>query len=52
MKTRCLGFTIECGTEFQPNFTEAEEVIREVSAGLITFCLEAPVLTGAAAAGV
>src|SRR5215207_1486689 len=40
-KTKVYGFTIECGHSFQPAWTEAEEVIREVSAGLIAFCLEA-----------
>lgn len=40
-KTKVYGFTIECGHSFQPTWSEAEEVIREVSAGLIAFCLEA-----------
>ncbi len=35
------GFTIECGHSFQPAWSEAEEVIREVSAGLMGFCLAA-----------
>jgi murein tripeptide amidase MpaA len=39
-KTKVYGFTIECGRDdFQPPWFEAEEVIREVSAGLIEFCL-------------
>ncbi|MGC5173360.1 M14 family metallopeptidase, partial [Microbacterium sp. DT81.1] len=33
------GFTIECGHSFQPTWAEAEEVIREVSAGMIAFGL-------------
>ncbi|GFJ88384.1 FG-GAP repeat domain-containing protein [Phytohabitans rumicis] len=35
-----FGFTIECGHSFQPAWSEAEEVIREVSAGLIALSLE------------
>ncbi|MCA1606388.1 MAG: M14 family metallopeptidase, partial [Acidobacteria bacterium] len=41
LKTKVYGFTVECGHSFQPTWSEAEEVIREVSAGLISFCLEA-----------
>lgn len=41
-RTKVLGFCIECASEFQPPFSEAEEVIREVSAGLIAFALDAP----------
>ena len=40
-KTKVYGFTIECGQSFQPSWVEAEDVIREVSAGLIAFCLQA-----------
>ena len=40
-KTKVYGFTVECGHRFQPTWNEAEEVIREVSAGLIAFCLAA-----------
>ena len=40
-KTKIYGFTIECGHSFQPAWSEAEQVIREVSSGLIAFCLEA-----------
>jgi murein tripeptide amidase MpaA len=40
-KTKVYGFTVECGRSFQPTWSEAEEVIREVSAGLIAFCLGA-----------
>ncbi|WP_067537651.1 hypothetical protein [Nocardia crassostreae] len=39
--TRVPGFTIECGHSFQPVWAEAEQVIREVCAGLLAFCLEA-----------
>ena len=38
-KTKVYGFTVEAGDNFQPPWSEAEEVIREVSAGLIAFCL-------------
>jgi murein tripeptide amidase MpaA len=38
-KTKVYGFTIECGRSFQPPWDEAQDVIREVSAGLIAFCL-------------
>jgi murein tripeptide amidase MpaA len=44
-KTKVYGFTVECGRDFQPVWTEAEEVIREVSAGLLAFCLEASTMT-------
>jgi murein tripeptide amidase MpaA len=40
-KAKVYGFTVECGHSFQPTWSEAEEVIREVSAGLIAFCLAA-----------
>ncbi len=40
-KAKVYGFTIECGQSFQPAWSEAEEVIREVSSGLIGLCLEA-----------
>jgi murein tripeptide amidase MpaA len=40
-KGKILGFTVECGRSFQPSWQEAENVIREVCAGLIAFCLAA-----------
>jgi murein tripeptide amidase MpaA len=40
-RAKVYSFTIECGHSFQPTWSEAREVIREVSAGLIAFCLEA-----------
>ncbi len=40
-KTKVYSFTVECGHDFQPTWTEAEEVILEVSAGLIALCLAA-----------
>jgi murein tripeptide amidase MpaA len=38
-KGKILSFTVECGRSFQPSWQEAEDVIREVCAGLIAFCL-------------
>lgn len=35
------GFTIECGRSFQPPWSEAENVIRDVSAGLLALLLHA-----------
>jgi len=40
-KGKILGFTVECGNDFQPSWQEAEGVIREGCAGLIAFCLAA-----------
>lgn len=40
-KGKILGFTVECGRSFQPSWAEAEDVIREVCAGLIALCLAA-----------
>jgi len=40
-KGKILSFTVECGRSFQPSWQEAEEVIREVCAGLIAFCIAA-----------
>ena len=37
---KVLGFTIECGHDFQPEWAEAEAVIREVSAALARFAAE------------
>jgi murein tripeptide amidase MpaA len=38
---KVLGFTVECGRSFQPSWQEAEDVIREMCAGLTAFCLMA-----------
>jgi murein tripeptide amidase MpaA len=40
-KGKILSFTVECGRSFQPSWPEAEEVIREVCAGLIAFGIAA-----------
>jgi murein tripeptide amidase MpaA len=36
-KSKLLGFTVECGRSFQPPWQEAENVIRELCAGLVAF---------------
>jgi hypothetical protein len=42
-KSKVLGFTVECGRNtFQPRWTEAENIIRDMSAGLVAFLLTAP----------
>jgi hypothetical protein len=38
-RSSVLGFTVECGRYFQPIWQEAEDVIKEVCAGLTAFCL-------------
>lgn len=38
-KSKILSFTIECGRSFQPPWTEAENVIREVCSGLTALCV-------------
>jgi murein tripeptide amidase MpaA len=38
--SKILSFTIECGRSFQPPWTEAEDVIREVCAGLVALCVD------------
>ncbi len=37
-KSKVLSFTVECGRSFQPPWEEAENVIRELCAGLVAFC--------------
>jgi len=39
--SNALSFTVEWGTEFQPPWTEMEEIIKDVSAGLLGLGLEA-----------
>ena len=41
-KDKVYGFVIEWGTEFQPTWTEMENIILDITAGLIEFCLAAP----------
>ncbi|MEO1161728.1 MAG: M14 family metallopeptidase, partial [Pseudomonadota bacterium] len=45
-KTKVLGFTMECGHEFQPDWDEAKNVMREVAAGLTRFAVDASVQSG------
>lgn len=50
-----MGFTIETGREFQPPWSEAEQIIEEVQAGLVVLlqnamCAAENVLTGTSAA--
>ena len=33
------GFTFECGREFQPDLAERDQIISEITAGLLEFCL-------------
>lgn len=40
-KSKAYGFTVEWGEEFQPPYTEMQNIIDEVTAGLIQFCLAA-----------
>jgi len=40
-KARSLSFTVEWGTEFQPPWSEMQEIVKDVSAGLIGLGLEA-----------
>jgi murein tripeptide amidase MpaA len=40
-KSKALSFTVEWGTVFQPAWTEMEEIIKDVDAGLIGLGLEA-----------
>lgn len=51
-KPKVLAYTIECGRAFWPQWAEAENVIRETSAGLIAFLLAAPKETEAVFTGV
>ena len=38
-RSTILAFTVECGHSFQPTWLEAEDVIKEVCAGLTAFCI-------------
>lgn len=41
-KIRTLGFLIEWGTEFQPSWSEMENIILDISSALVDFALAAP----------
>jgi murein tripeptide amidase MpaA len=38
---RIYGFTVEWGQEFQPPYTEMQQITQEISAALLAFCLGA-----------
>jgi murein tripeptide amidase MpaA len=48
-KGKIYGYTVEWGKEPQPPWAEMELIIKDVSAGLIAFCLAAPCGGGIAA---
>ena len=50
-KGKIYGYTVEWGDQFQPLPPEMELVIKDVSAGLIDFCLAAPCAGGLTAIG-
>jgi murein tripeptide amidase MpaA len=50
-KANVYAYTVETGLEFQPPYTEALEIIKEVSAGLVQFCISVLCIVDAAAAG-
>ena len=50
-KAKVYAYTVETGLEFQPPYSEAVEIIKEVSAGLVQFCISVMCLVDAAAAG-
>ncbi len=41
-KSKVHGFCIEWGTDFQPPWSEMENIILDISSGLVEFCLAAP----------
>src|SRR5262249_2334627 len=45
-KGKVFSYAIEWGTEFRPDWTEMAEIIKDVSAGLIAFCVAAPCNAG------
>ena len=45
-KGKSYSYTIEWGTVFQPDWSEMELIIQDVSAGLIDFCVAAPCAGG------
>jgi murein tripeptide amidase MpaA len=50
-KGKVHGFVIEWGDEFQPPWAEMQNIIMDVSAGLIGFCIAAPCGNGVAVVG-
>jgi murein tripeptide amidase MpaA len=45
-KGKTYSYTIEWGTQFQPDWPEMELIIQDVTAGLIDFCVAAPCAGG------
>jgi murein tripeptide amidase MpaA len=45
-KGKVYAFVIEWGTEFRPAWTEMQNIIQDVDAGLIQLCLDAPCAAG------
>ncbi len=39
-KSKVISFTIEWGTEFQPPYSEMQNIMSEVTCGLLAFCLK------------
>lgn len=39
-KRNVLSFTLEWGTEFQPPYAEMQNIIQEITSGLLAFCLK------------
>ena len=50
-KGKIYAFVIEWGLEFRPLWTEMQNIIADVDAGLIAFCLAAPCAAGLTAVG-
>jgi hypothetical protein len=50
-KTRVYAYCLETGVEFQPPYAEALNIMSEVSAGLVQFCIECLCTITQAAAG-
>ena len=40
-KNKIYAYTVEWGSQFQPTWTEMEQIVAEVSAGIVGFCLKA-----------
>jgi hypothetical protein len=38
-KGKIISYTVEWGTEFQPPYIEMQNIIDEITAGLVAFCL-------------
>ncbi|MEU9125962.1 M14 family metallopeptidase [Streptomyces sp. NPDC048506] len=50
-KGKIFAYTVEWGTEFQPPWTEMENIIKDVNAGLLQFCVDAPTTVMASTVG-